>query len=247
MGYFLCLPKVCSLHQGKTYVFRVRAVNASGVGRPSDTSEPVLVEARPGETGARSDARRWPGCGRRGARSVSAGARRRLGPVAMLEQLSGRRERVCPASPVPWRTLGSGWGAPGHVAESVAALRGGGPQPAGMTVVFVSLRPLDQELMKPLVLLAVPSSQRPVEVTSEDEVGAQGTWGRSVLEPQTGGTAVPLPGAGFISFCHPAFRASLPSRKPVIYSYLPRLTCPWFPRGRLGLACDGPGVHLLPE
>ncbi|MXQ94516.1 hypothetical protein E5288_WYG021620 [Bos mutus] len=40
--------KVCDLHQGKTYVFRVRAVNASGVGRPSDTSEPVLVEARPG-------------------------------------------------------------------------------------------------------------------------------------------------------------------------------------------------------
>uniref|UniRef100_A0A8C0QAZ2 Myomesin 2 n=1 Tax=Canis lupus familiaris TaxID=9615 RepID=A0A8C0QAZ2_CANLF len=40
--------KVCDLHQGKTYVFRVRAVNASGVGRPSETSEPVLVEARPG-------------------------------------------------------------------------------------------------------------------------------------------------------------------------------------------------------
>uniref|UniRef100_A0A8I4A0L9 Myomesin 2 n=1 Tax=Callithrix jacchus TaxID=9483 RepID=A0A8I4A0L9_CALJA len=40
--------KVCDLQQGKTYVFRVRAVNASGVGRPSDTSEPVLVEARPG-------------------------------------------------------------------------------------------------------------------------------------------------------------------------------------------------------
>lgn len=42
--------KVCDLHQGKTYVFRVRAVNANGVGKPSDTSEPVLVEARPGET-----------------------------------------------------------------------------------------------------------------------------------------------------------------------------------------------------
>jgi hypothetical protein len=27
----------------------VRAVNASGPGKPSDTSEPVLVEARPGE------------------------------------------------------------------------------------------------------------------------------------------------------------------------------------------------------
>uniref|UniRef100_G3V7K1 Myomesin 2 n=1 Tax=Rattus norvegicus TaxID=10116 RepID=G3V7K1_RAT len=40
--------KVCDLHQGKTYVFRVRAVNASGPGKPSDTSEPVLVEARPG-------------------------------------------------------------------------------------------------------------------------------------------------------------------------------------------------------
>ncbi|XP_006866786.1 PREDICTED: myomesin-2-like [Chrysochloris asiatica] len=40
--------KVCDLHQGKTYVFRVRAVNASGVGKPSDTSEPVLVEAKPG-------------------------------------------------------------------------------------------------------------------------------------------------------------------------------------------------------
>ncbi|XP_012879670.1 PREDICTED: myomesin-2 [Dipodomys ordii] len=40
--------KVCGLQQGQTYVFRVRAVNASGPGKPSDTSEPVLVEARPG-------------------------------------------------------------------------------------------------------------------------------------------------------------------------------------------------------
>ncbi|XP_057393254.1 myomesin-2 [Balaenoptera acutorostrata] len=40
--------KVCNLHQGKTYIFRVRAVNESGVGKPSDTSEMVLVEARPG-------------------------------------------------------------------------------------------------------------------------------------------------------------------------------------------------------
>ncbi|MEJ1274211.1 hypothetical protein NN561_005091 [Cricetulus griseus] len=40
--------KVCDLQQGKTYVFRVRAVNTSGPGKPSDTSEPVLVEARPG-------------------------------------------------------------------------------------------------------------------------------------------------------------------------------------------------------
>ncbi|XP_055969960.1 myomesin-2 isoform X2 [Sorex fumeus] len=40
--------KACDLLQGKTYVFRVRAVNASGEGKPSDPSEPVLVEARPG-------------------------------------------------------------------------------------------------------------------------------------------------------------------------------------------------------
>uniref|UniRef100_A0A8C6RBF2 Myomesin 2 n=1 Tax=Nannospalax galili TaxID=1026970 RepID=A0A8C6RBF2_NANGA len=39
---------VCDLQQGQTYVFRVRAVNASGPGKPSDMSEPILVEARPG-------------------------------------------------------------------------------------------------------------------------------------------------------------------------------------------------------
>lgn len=46
---FFCHCQVCDLQQGKTYVFRVRAVNASGPGKPSDTSEPVLVEARPGQ------------------------------------------------------------------------------------------------------------------------------------------------------------------------------------------------------
>ncbi|KAM5312546.1 myomesin-2 [Glossophaga mutica] len=40
--------KVCDLHHGQSYVFRVRAVNASGVGTPSDSSEPVLLETRPG-------------------------------------------------------------------------------------------------------------------------------------------------------------------------------------------------------
>ncbi|XP_045677304.1 myomesin-2 [Phyllostomus hastatus] len=40
--------KVCNLHHGQSYVFRVRAVNASGVGTPSDASEPVLLETRPG-------------------------------------------------------------------------------------------------------------------------------------------------------------------------------------------------------
>ncbi|EHB02142.1 Myomesin-2 [Heterocephalus glaber] len=40
--------KVCDLQRGQTYVFRVRAVNTSGPGKPSDASEPVLVEARPG-------------------------------------------------------------------------------------------------------------------------------------------------------------------------------------------------------
>ncbi|XP_072264523.1 myomesin-2 isoform X2 [Pyxicephalus adspersus] len=40
--------KVKELEEGKTYVFQIRAVNASGVGRPSDISEPILVHARPG-------------------------------------------------------------------------------------------------------------------------------------------------------------------------------------------------------
>ncbi|XP_053566344.1 myomesin-2 isoform X2 [Bombina bombina] len=40
--------KVKDLEEGKTYVFQVRAVNASGVGKASDVSEPVLVQSRPG-------------------------------------------------------------------------------------------------------------------------------------------------------------------------------------------------------
>uniref|UniRef100_A0A8C3KCJ1 Myomesin 2 n=1 Tax=Calidris pygmaea TaxID=425635 RepID=A0A8C3KCJ1_9CHAR len=40
--------KVTDLHEGHTYVFKVRAVNDAGVGKSSEISEPVLVEARPG-------------------------------------------------------------------------------------------------------------------------------------------------------------------------------------------------------
>ncbi|XP_053511354.1 myomesin-2 [Artibeus jamaicensis] len=49
--------KVCDLHHGQSYVFRVRAVNTSGVGTPSDSSEPVVLETRPGtkEVGAGVD------------------------------------------------------------------------------------------------------------------------------------------------------------------------------------------------
>lgn len=50
---FTSALQVCGLQQGHTYVFRVRAVNASGVGKPSDASEPVLLEARPGGCAAR--------------------------------------------------------------------------------------------------------------------------------------------------------------------------------------------------
>uniref|UniRef100_A0A8C3VDS8 Myomesin 2 n=1 Tax=Catharus ustulatus TaxID=91951 RepID=A0A8C3VDS8_CATUS len=48
----LALPfilfKVTDLHEGHTYVFKVRAVNDAGVGKSSEISEPVLVEERPG-------------------------------------------------------------------------------------------------------------------------------------------------------------------------------------------------------
>ncbi|KAG8444941.1 hypothetical protein GDO86_009920 [Hymenochirus boettgeri] len=40
--------KVSDLEEGKTYVFQILAVNASGTGKPSDISEPVLIQARPG-------------------------------------------------------------------------------------------------------------------------------------------------------------------------------------------------------
>ncbi|XP_069741311.1 myomesin-2 isoform X2 [Narcine bancroftii] len=40
--------KVTKLEEGKRYIFQVQAVNAAGAGRPSEPSEPVLVQARPG-------------------------------------------------------------------------------------------------------------------------------------------------------------------------------------------------------
>ncbi|XP_029451613.1 myomesin-2 isoform X2 [Rhinatrema bivittatum] len=43
-----CYLKVAGLEEGKTYVFRIRAVNDAGVGKPSETSEPVLLQTRPG-------------------------------------------------------------------------------------------------------------------------------------------------------------------------------------------------------
>ncbi|MGH0151137.1 UNVERIFIED_CONTAM: hypothetical protein FKN15_040712 [Acipenser sinensis] len=40
--------KIKDLKEGDTYVFRVRAQNRAGVGKPSDETEPVLAETRPG-------------------------------------------------------------------------------------------------------------------------------------------------------------------------------------------------------
>ncbi|XP_069385837.1 myomesin-2 isoform X2 [Paralichthys olivaceus] len=40
--------QVSGLEEGETYVFRVRAVNANGVGKPSQVSEPVCARALPG-------------------------------------------------------------------------------------------------------------------------------------------------------------------------------------------------------
>ncbi|KAF3852754.1 hypothetical protein F7725_006109 [Dissostichus mawsoni] len=40
--------QVSSLQEGETYVFRVRSVNANGVGKPSQLSEPVCAKALPG-------------------------------------------------------------------------------------------------------------------------------------------------------------------------------------------------------
>uniref|UniRef100_A0A8C9ZKA9 Myomesin 2a n=1 Tax=Sander lucioperca TaxID=283035 RepID=A0A8C9ZKA9_SANLU len=40
--------KVTGLKEGETYVFRVRSVNAAGVGKPSKLSEPICAKALPG-------------------------------------------------------------------------------------------------------------------------------------------------------------------------------------------------------
>ena len=42
-------PQVSGLQEGETYVFRVRSVNANGVGKPSQLSEPVCAKALPGK------------------------------------------------------------------------------------------------------------------------------------------------------------------------------------------------------
>lgn len=41
--------QVTELHEGKCYMFRVRPVNDAGIGKPSDVSEAVLVQAKPGK------------------------------------------------------------------------------------------------------------------------------------------------------------------------------------------------------
>ncbi|KAG7462769.1 hypothetical protein MATL_G00188190 [Megalops atlanticus] len=43
-----CYLKVTQLKEGQSYVFRVRAQNAEGVGKPSTVSDPVVAEAVPG-------------------------------------------------------------------------------------------------------------------------------------------------------------------------------------------------------
>lgn len=45
-----CILKVSGLEEGETYVFRVRAANDHGVGKPSQLSEPVCARALPGNS-----------------------------------------------------------------------------------------------------------------------------------------------------------------------------------------------------
>lgn len=45
-----CCVQVSGLEEGQSYVFKVRAVNESGLGKASQASEPVCAKALPGQT-----------------------------------------------------------------------------------------------------------------------------------------------------------------------------------------------------
>lgn len=148
-------------------------MNASGVGTPSDTSEPVLVEAKPGELSPETGRRAPCVTGVRGWRGKGLGG---WCPVRLLKELDGEMKRSRYSRP---------WALPGRAGEGTLGQCGRRTCTGGIGSIqrwrwSTSLLNFDQEVTT-LVIFLVARRESPVDLTRDVllrvEVRSLGSWG----------------------------------------------------------------------